>query len=135
MPPKLKAGRDQATEKKNLQEKFRYCGGNAMPSGAMGHVPKGAVPDITEVRRQLPERWNHVDETGLTREQRTIFAELTEEVQDKQQRLAELDSQDSADQDQKPSKARCQRNKESLQLQNDIQRCLHDIDRLLHVTE
>jgi hypothetical protein len=133
--PSMEAGRDQAVEKRNLQDKFRYAGGNAMPSGAMGHVPKGEVPDPKASRRQLPERWDHIDETGLTKEQRGIFADLTQAVQEKQARLAEIDAQDAAEANAKPNKSKTQRNREALQLENDIKRCVGDIDKLLQISE
>lgn len=133
--PRLKPGRDQAAEKHSLQDKFRYAGGNAMPSGAMGNVAKGEVPDPAVCRKVLPERWDHVDETGLTKEQRNIFTDLTTTIQDKQARLDEIDIQDAAEQGAKQSKAKTQRNREALQLQNDIQGCVRDIDKLLEMTE
>jgi len=131
--PKLVPGRDQGAEKRGLQDKFRYAGGNAMPIGAMGHVPKGEVPDIAACRQVKIERWDHIDESGLTKEQRGIFSDLTSAVQDKQNRLKELDVQDNADP--KPGKAKTQRNREALQLQNDIQSHVRDIDRLLEISE
>jgi hypothetical protein len=131
--PNLKEGRDQVAEKNGLNNRFRYAGGNAMPPGAMGHVPKGEMPDAASVRRPLEDRWDHVDESGLTREQRGIFSDLTAAIADKQQRLAALDAQEVADS--KPSKAKTARNREALSLQNDIQRCLADIDKLLEITE
>jgi hypothetical protein len=131
--PNLVPGRDQGAEKLGLQQKFRYAGGNAMPPGAMGHVPKGEVPDAVASRREQPERWDHIDETGLTKEQRGIFADLTAAIQDKQARLAVIDSHERADD--KPSKVKTQRNREALQLQNDIQSHVRDIDKLLEISE
>jgi len=131
--PKLVEGRDQGAEKRGLQDKFRYGGGNAMPSGAMGHVPKGPMPDAESVRTPLEDRWDYVDDSGLTREQRGIFVDLTEAIKDKQGRLAELDAQDNVDS--KPSKEKTKRNRESLQLQNDIQRCVTDMDKLLQIAD
>lgn len=133
--PALKKGRDQAAEKHNLQDRFRYGGGNAMPSGAMGNVAKGEVPDPAAAKQAMPERWDHVDDTGLTKEQRNIFTDITTTIQDKQARLAEIDVMDAAEQSEKPTKAKTQRNREALQLQNDIQGCVRDMDKLLEITE
>mmetsp|Transcript_61049 Transcript_61049/g.101319 ORF Transcript_61049/g.101319 Transcript_61049/m.101319 type:complete len:297 (+) Transcript_61049:86-976(+) len=129
--PNLPEGRDQAAVKRDLQDRFRYCGGKAMPEGAMGHVPKGELPP--SVVRPAKDHATQVDENGMTEEHREIFLELTRAVQYKQARLAELDRENAAEP--KASRAKTNRNKEALQLQNDIQRCLTDIDTLLAITE
>lgn len=131
--PDLVPGRNQAAVKQDLQDRFQFCGGNAMPKGAMGYVTKGQVPDAKLVRRELPERWDHVDESGLTREQREIFVELTKAIQYKQGRLAEIDALDAASAEQKPTKAKTERNREALQLENDIQTYIKDLDKLLQM--
>lgn len=132
--PNLPEGRNQAAEKNDLQEKFRYCGGNAMPKGAMGHVPKGVMPPQPAKRREAD---GHVDpETGMTREERQMFDELTEDVRYKQARLKEIDTLDKSEETdgKKPSKANTERNKEALQLQNDLERHMADINKLLDLT-
>jgi hypothetical protein len=129
--PDLLPGRNQSKMKQDLQDKFQFCGGSMMPKGAMGYVTPGEVPDAKLVRRDLPERWDHVDESGLTREQREIFIELTKAIQYKQGRLAEIDALDASEQ--KGSKAKTERNREALQLENDIERCMKDIDKLLQM--
>lgn len=129
--PNLPQGRDQAAVKQDLQDRFRYCGGRALPEGAMGHVPRAELP--AAVARAPKDHATRIDESGLTVEQREIFVELTRAIQYKQERLAELDTENAADP--KASKAKTSRNREALQLQNDIQRCLNDIDTLLTITE
>eukprot|EP00927_Polykrikos_kofoidii_P008373 TRINITY_DN13476_c0_g1_i1.p1 TRINITY_DN13476_c0_g1~~TRINITY_DN13476_c0_g1_i1.p1 ORF type:complete len:333 (-),score=82.60 TRINITY_DN13476_c0_g1_i1:42-1040(-) len=128
--PNLPRGRDQNTEKQGLQDNFTYCGGKMMPEGAMGYVPKSempkAAPNKAKERRQI-------DENGMTAEQREIFEELTLAVKYKQERIAEIDAEQKRDP--KPSKAKTDRNKEALQLRNDIQECLANIDKLLELTE
>jgi len=106
-----------------------------MPKGAMGHVPQGALPEPAPAQSALraEEDRRLAVETGMTREQREMFQDLTTEVKYKKERLAEIDAEDEADP--KPSKARTGRNKEALQLQNDVARCLGDMDRLLEITE
>lgn len=130
--PNLIEGRDQVKEKRGLQQKFRYGGGNAMPPGAMGNVSKGEIPEGVPLRRP-EDRWDHIDDSGMTREQKSMFEQITEEIKDKQARLAVLDAQDAANP--KPSKEKTSRNRESLQLHNDIQRCLGDIDKLLQLSD
>jgi len=131
--PNLEPGRDQAAAKRGLQDRFRYCGGRALPKGVMGNVADADMPDPEDVRKYLPERWDHIDESGLTREQREIFVEITKAISYKQSRLKEIDAEEKADP--VPSKAKTNRNKEALQLQNDINRCVSDIDKLLELTE
>eukprot|EP00929_Paragymnodinium_shiwhaense_P111859 TRINITY_DN8014_c0_g1_i1.p1 TRINITY_DN8014_c0_g1~~TRINITY_DN8014_c0_g1_i1.p1 ORF type:complete len:334 (+),score=116.19 TRINITY_DN8014_c0_g1_i1:91-1092(+) len=129
--PNLPPGRDQRREKEGLQDRFQYCGGRMMPKGAMGYVessaavPKAAA-NIAAERRQL-------DENGMNAETREIFEELAKSVADRQARLKVLDAEDIADP--KPSKAKTARNKEALQLRNDIERDLRDLDKLLELTD
>mmetsp|Transcript_58315 Transcript_58315/g.138991 ORF Transcript_58315/g.138991 Transcript_58315/m.138991 type:complete len:319 (+) Transcript_58315:85-1041(+) len=131
--PDLPEGRDHAAEKQRLQDKFRYCGGNAMPKGAMGYVPKGEMPVAKP--RAPEERLDFFDEAaGMTVEQRQIFEELVQAVKRKQDRLAEIDAENAAE-DGKPSKARTARNKEALQLQNDIRALTADVELLLKVVD
>mmetsp|Transcript_7835 Transcript_7835/g.18259 ORF Transcript_7835/g.18259 Transcript_7835/m.18259 type:complete len:309 (+) Transcript_7835:61-987(+) len=130
--PNLVEGRDHAAEKSRLQDKFRYCGSNAMPKGAMGYVPKGEMPKALP-RQQ--ERLDSYDEAaGMTVEQRQILEELVQAMQRKQQRLKEIDAENAAEEG-KLSKVRTVRNKEALQLQNDIQGLTADIDLLLKLAE
>jgi len=130
--PNLEAGRNLAAEKADLQDRFRFCGGKMMPNGAMGHVPAGDLPKV--VPRSVEDRPDYVDpETGMTREQREIFEELMNAVRWRQERLAEIDSENAADQ--KMSKTRTERNKEALKLKNDIEECMRNIDTLMKVTE
>jgi len=127
--PNLSKGRDQDVEKRDLQDRFRFCGGNALPKGAMGHVLPNEMPvthDDAAQERLLDE------ETGMSREEREIFRELTLAVKRKKERLEELDAANEADPE--PSKARTERNKEALQVQNDIQTFMIDIDKLLDLT-
>jgi len=132
--PNLPVGRNQAVEKQHLQDRFQFCGGRAMPKGAMGHVndtltlPKPAP----SIRAMLEDR-SRIDDNGMNAEEREIFQELVLAVQRKQERLKEIDEENSADG--KPGKAKTARNKEALELQNDIERCLGNIDTLLHCTE
>merc|ERR1712186_80630 len=108
--PSLKPGRDNAAEKSDLQDRFRYCGGQMLPKGAMGNVPQGEIPKAAQKKQRNP---NDVDpETGMTLEQHEIFEELTQAVHRKQERLKEIDSLNALDA--KPSKARTDRNKEAL---------------------
>lgn len=138
--PDLPSGRDQAAEKRSLQDRFRYGGGQALPPGAMGNVPKGEMPPARASSvgaRRKEQQLRHQRESGMTAEQREIFQELTLAVKSKQARLAELDAADAAEKasGQKPSKASTERNKEALQLQNDIESCVRGIDTLLSITE
>lgn len=128
--PVLPRGRDQQKEKKKVQDKFQYCGGRMMPPAAMGHVPAAEMP---EPAPNVAMERRVVDDNGMTAEHRDIFVELTLAVQRKQARLAQIDA--SEGEDPKPSKAKTERNKEALQLKNDIDRCLKDIDKLLELTE
>mmetsp|Transcript_71674 Transcript_71674/g.184847 ORF Transcript_71674/g.184847 Transcript_71674/m.184847 type:complete len:324 (-) Transcript_71674:34-1005(-) len=132
--PNLVAGRNQDAEKQGLQDRFRFCGGRAMPKGAMGHVEDSA--DLPQAdgpsMREIYDGRRRVDENGMTAEHREIFEELMLAVQRKQDRIKEIDATDAADP--KPSKAKTQRNKEALELRNDINRCLKDIDRLMEIT-
>lgn len=126
--PNMPQGRNQAAEKAGLQHKFQFCGGRAMPKGAMGNVEAGASPEalVKEDRRSL-------DDNGMNAEHREIFEELMLAVKRKQERIAEIDAQDAAD-NAKPSKEKTARNKEALELRNDIDRCLKDIDKLMDLT-
>lgn len=129
--PSLPKGRDSSVEKRNLQDKFRYCGGRAMPKGAMGHVPMAAslpkaLPNPAAERRRRGE-------DGLNAEEREIFEELALAIKRKQARLEELDAESTADP--RPSKARTTRNREALELQNDIASCARDIEKLLQLTD
>lgn len=95
----------------------------------MGHVLPNEMPvthDDAAQERLLDE------ETGMSREEREIFRELTLAVKRKKERLEELDAANEADPE--PSKARTERNKEALQVQNDIQTFMIDIDKLLDLT-
>mmetsp|Transcript_47009 Transcript_47009/g.125584 ORF Transcript_47009/g.125584 Transcript_47009/m.125584 type:complete len:359 (-) Transcript_47009:243-1319(-) len=129
IPDNMARGRDNASEKQRLQDHFRYCGGNMMPKGAMGHVPAGEVPKVSE----RAEARGQVDLNGMTAEHREIFQELVLAVQRKQARIDEIDAADQADT--KPSRKKTERNKEALELKNAIGVCLKDIDRLLALTE
>lgn len=125
--PDIPRGRDQASEKAGLQEKFQFCGGRAMPRGVMGNVESADVPAA------LPkEDRRGVDDNGMTAEHREIFEEMMLAIKRKQERIAEIDAQDAADP--KPSKEKTERNKEALQLRNDIDRRLQDIDKLMELT-
>merc|ERR1712008_544621 len=128
--PNLKPGRNNIAEKYDSQDRFRFCGGQMLPKGAMGNVPQGDLPKAAPKNQRNP---NEVDpETGMTREQREIFQEFTQAVQLKQERLAEIDSQNISDA--KPSRARTDRNKEALRLKNEIDECLKSIDTLIKIT-
>jgi len=128
--PQLKPGRNNAAEKEMVQDRFRYCGGSMMPKGAMGNVDTGDMPEVLP----RPQRGSDIDpETGMTLEQRDIFEELTKAVQWKQERLVAIDAE--AEANPTASKGKTQRNKEALQLENDIKGCLKDIDLLLQITE
>lgn len=128
--PDLKQGRNQAKEKHGLQDRFQFCGGRALPPGAMGHVPVGEMP--VPVPRHESDR-HQIDENGMTGEQREIFEDLMLAVKRKQARLAEIDAHMATDP--VPSKAKTAMNKEALQLRNDVTSCLKDIDKLLELTE
>lgn len=125
--PDMPTGRDQAAEKAGLQDKFQYCGGRAMPKGAMGYVESAALPTALpkDNRREL-------DDNGMNAEHREIFEELMLAIKRKQERIREIDAQDALDP--KPSKEKTQQNKEALELRNDIDRCLKDIDKLMELT-
>mmetsp|Transcript_22359 Transcript_22359/g.47728 ORF Transcript_22359/g.47728 Transcript_22359/m.47728 type:complete len:304 (+) Transcript_22359:66-977(+) len=125
--PDIPRGRDQAAEKAGLQDKFQFCGGRAMPKGAMGHVENAALPTALPKnnRREL-------DDNGMNAEHREIFEELMLAIKRKQERIKEIDAQDALDS--KPSKEKTEKNKEALQLRNDIDRCLKDIDKLMELT-
>jgi len=132
--PVLPQGRDQAREKNNLQDRFQFCGGRAMPKGAMGHVEKNA--DLPErvgpsTRERLEDR-RRKDENGMNAEHREIFEELMLAVKRKQERLKEIQAEEAAEA--RPSKVTTARNKEALELRNDIDRCLKDIDKLMELT-
>jgi len=132
--PNLAPGRDQAVEKQQLQARFQFCGGRAMPKGAMGHVEATAdLPQVLESMRGRMEDRRRKDENGMDAEQREIFEELMLAIKRKQERLREIDAEDAADP--KPSKAKTMRNKEALELRNDIDRNVADIDKLLELTE
>lgn len=133
VPEKPAPGRNQDKEKDDLQQKFQFGGGNAMPKGAMGSVPKGDVPRA----QPRPDKGPDIDETGMTREQREIFEELIMAVQRKQARLKEIDAEEAEEKaaNKKAGKDQTERNKEALQLQNDIDRLLKDIDKLMELSE
>lgn len=133
--PDMPKGRDQVAEKEDLQNRFQFCGGRALPEGAMGNVPVGELPKPAPDQRLWAD-WcgrDQVDTNGMTAEQRKMFEDLMQAVKRKQARIAAIDAEEAADP--KPSKAKTARNKEALQLRNDIDRCLADIDTLLALTE
>lgn len=134
-PVDLPKGRDQTAEKQGLQDRFHFCGGRAMPPGAMGHVPAGALPPTGGAARAAAGREDRkrIDENGFNAEQREIFQELISAVQRKQARIAEIDQEEAKDP--RPSKAKTARNKEALELKNEVDRDLKDIDKLLQLTE
>jgi len=134
-PPNMRKGRDQDGEKQGLQERFRYCGGRAMPPGAMGHVPEGELPPSGLVAKAAAARSDRkqIDADGFNAEHREIFEELCLAVRHKQQRIAEIDGQEKNDP--RPSKAKTALNREALELRNQIDRDLKDIDKLLELTE
>lgn len=128
-------GRNQAKEKRDLADRFQFCGGRMMPKGAMGHaehsedLPKLEGPNM----RERSEARNAVDDNGMNAEHREIFQELMLAVQRKQDRIKEIDALNAAEK--LASKAKTNRNKEALELRNDIDRCLKDIDRLMELTD
>mmetsp|Transcript_5910 Transcript_5910/g.10553 ORF Transcript_5910/g.10553 Transcript_5910/m.10553 type:complete len:339 (+) Transcript_5910:69-1085(+) len=134
-PVDLPKGRNQDVEKQGLQDRFRYCGGRAMPPGVMGHVEGGSLPPTGLAAKAAAQREDRrkLDENGFNAEQREIFEELIEGVKRKQARIAEIDSADSSNA--KPSKAKTALNKEALELRNAIDRDLKDVDKLLQLTE
>jgi len=133
--PDLPKGRDQSVEKQQLQSRFQFCGGRAMPKGAMGYVENAALPKAgPSVRSQLQDR-KKKDDNGMDAEQREIFEELMLAIKRKQERLKEIESAERGDDPNKPSKARTARNKEALELRNDIDRCMKDIDKLMELTD
>lgn len=125
--PNLPQGRNQLAEKQNLQDRFRFCGGQALPKGAMGNVPVGELP-------QAPRRTDRqeVDENGMNQEHREIFEELMQAVKDKQARIAEIDAENAKE---GPSKAKTRRHREALLLRNEIDGCMRDVDKLLEITD
>jgi len=128
--PDIRPGRDQVRVKQALQDRFQYCGGKMMPPAAMGHVASGSIPEPAvnvAAERRL------VDENGMNAEQRDMFEEITLDVREKQVRLAEIDATESSDP--RPSKDKTDRNKEALQLRNDIDRNLKDLDKLMELTD
>jgi len=131
--PVLPRGRDQVAEKNNLQDRFQFCGGRAMPKGAMGHVEKSALPEPEgpTTRARLEDR-RRKDENGMNAEHREIFEELMLAIKRKQERLKEIQAEEVAEA--RPSKVTTTRNKEALELRNDIDRCLKDIDKLMDLT-
>jgi len=130
-PPDLKPGRDLSREKADLQDCFHFCGGRALPRGAMGHVPQGQLPKTVASHRAV--RNTRDPTTGMTGEQQEIFQDLMQSVKEKQERLATIQAEEATDT--KPSKAKTARNKEALELRNGIERCLQDINTLLSITE
>lgn len=133
--PVLPRGRDHSVEKNLLQNKFQFCGGRALPKGAMGHVETGALPEAAPNARARHESRRRKDENGMDAEQREIFEELMLAVKRKQERLKEIDAEEAADDPMRPSKARTSRNKEALELKNDVDRCLRDIDKLIELAD
>jgi len=131
--PPLKPGRDQAVEKHNLQDRFQYCGGNAMPRGAMGYVEPGELPKAVPRKKVDPGREPANDGSNMTVEQRDMFEGLMRDVKMAQARLAELEAAEVRDP--QPSKAKTARNKEALNLQNAISAHMRDIDKLLEITD
>jgi len=134
-PPKdCQPGRDQDAEKEGLQMRFRYCGGRALPPGAMGHVDKAELPTVQ--KRPDPDDRHRIGQDGLNKEEREIFEELVLAVRRKQARYSEICAEEEAEgPNAKPSKARTARNKEALELRNDIDRNLADINKLLDLTD
>lgn len=65
---------------------------------------------------------------GMTREQKEMYAEKERNIEDMSRRLAEIDAEDVSIP--VTSKLKTQRNKEALQLQNDIDRGRKDLIRL-----
>jgi len=134
-PVDLPKGRNQDVEKQGLQDRFRYCGGRAMPPGAMGYVENASLPPTGLAAKAAAQREDRrkLDENGFNAEQREIFEELIEGVKRKQARIAEIDAADKSDA--RPSKAKTALNKEALELRNAIDRDLKDVDKLLQLTE
>lgn len=132
--PNLPQGRNNGAEKQQLQDRFQFCGGRAMPKGAMGHVEHSEdLPQVVEsIRGRLEERRRR-DENGMDAEQRDIFEELMLAIKHKQERISEIDAEDATDP--KPGKARTARNKEALELRNEINRNLADIDKLMELAD
>lgn len=130
-PPDLKSGRDLVREKADLQDCFHFCGGRALPRGAMGHVPEGELPKAEPSHRAMRNSTN--PDSGMTGEQQEIFQDLMRSVKEKQERLAIIEAEEATDI--APSKAKTARNKEALELRNGIERCLQDINTLFSITE
>lgn len=134
--PVLPKGRDHAAEKDRLQGRFQFCGGRALPPGAMGNVESGAMPEAAPSYTAMHQERQRRDENGMNAEHREIFEELMLAVKRKQARVAEIEAEEANEGIAKgPSKARTARNKEALELRNDIDRCLKDIDKLIELTE
>mmetsp|Transcript_60605 Transcript_60605/g.198227 ORF Transcript_60605/g.198227 Transcript_60605/m.198227 type:complete len:380 (-) Transcript_60605:46-1185(-) len=133
--PNLPKGRDQHVEKQQLQDRFQFCGGRAMPKGAMGYVeasaalPKKVGPGARERLDQRRRR----DENGMNAEQREICEELMLGIKSKQERLTEIEAEEAAET--VKTKATTARNKEALELRNDIDRNLKDIDKVMEIAE
>eukprot|EP00932_Pfiesteria_piscicida_P018172 SRR837773.5037.p2 GENE.SRR837773.5037~~SRR837773.5037.p2 ORF type:complete len:157 (-),score=75.07 SRR837773.5037:9-440(-) len=133
--PVLVKGRDQQAEKHQLQSRFQFCGGRAMPKGAMGHVePSAELPaKVGQNAREIWEGRARLDENGMNADQREIFEDLMLAIKRKQERLKEIDAEEAAEA--VKTKATTARNKEALELRNDIDRCLKDIDKLMDLAE
>lgn len=131
-------GRDQEKEKDGLAAVNQFGGGRMMPRGAMGYAEKSSVPAGKAEPRANPKNSSSTkDETGMTQEQREIFEELTSSIAYKQQRLKAIDEKEAKEimAGCKPTQERTERNKEALQLQNDIDRLLKDLDKLMEITD
>merc|ERR1711904_721412 len=104
----------------------------------MGYSEKSDVPlGKGEPRAKAKNSDDTRDETGMTAEQREIFEELTSSIARKQQRLKAIDDEEAHQvaQGAKITAERTARNKEALQLQNDIDQLLKDVDKLMELTD
>jgi len=133
--PILPHGRDQEVVKERLQVQCEFGGGRMMPKGAMGNSKMEQVRVVNRMpasRRKMVEEEEKEESggatVGMTREQKEMYAEKERNIEDMSRRLAEIDAEDVSIP--VTSKLKTQRNKEALQLQNDIDRGRKDLIRL-----
>mmetsp|Transcript_770 Transcript_770/g.1223 ORF Transcript_770/g.1223 Transcript_770/m.1223 type:complete len:235 (-) Transcript_770:120-824(-) len=115
-------GKNRAAMAEQLQNKFQFGGGRALPKGAMGHsVAVGAVP------KPLPGRQQEArEDDGMTAEQREMFQEICDDVQHLQDEIAKFQGMKLA------NGAPCV---EELELQNKLKAKLRDIETLMRVSD